>query len=215
MPIGHYFIRIIRYYKTNGFCNTAIHSLTMAKKVIFQNKFVLFYAELTLLKNEDFQLPEYITIECKKSEDEISENDINILTLDRGKDIIQHELKDRFLKEAFIWLIKVRGEFVGFIWSIKKTPVQPYFFPLTDYDVHLFDNEIFPKYRGQGINPVLINYLLYDLKRRGFVRAFMETLIWNSFEIRSLAKTHFRRLASARKFHLVGRDITVWSYEGD
>ena len=152
-----------------------------------------------------------IIIECNKIETDISEEDKKIMELFLYKEIFQDQLKVRFSKGAFIWLVKQDSSLAGFVWSIVQTTVEPYFFPLTKKDVHIFDNVIFPEYRGRGINTILINHVLFELKRMGFVRAFIETHTWNTSEIKSLIKTHFYRLAEARKFHFWGWCLSTWS----
>jgi len=170
----------------------------------------LFYADLLKLPDEQFTLPEEFAVECKKSENEISKEELDTLIFYRRERIIRHQLKDRFSKSSRLWLIKSNGQVAGFVWSVREATIEPYYFPLTSSDIHLFDNEIFYDYRGRGINSHLINYALFALKEEGMSRAYIETAVRNVREIRSLAKTYFSSYGSATKLRILGHNISFW-----
>lgn len=207
MQIQHLFIRIARFYKNDGLSATVRQFILHFRRIPLQNKYIIYCSELMELSNEKPKAPPTFIIECNKSETDISEADKKLLC----KEISQNQLEDRFSKGAFLWLIKHDKSLAGFVWSIIQKPVEPYFFPLTKKDVHLFDNLILPQYRGRGVNTILINHVLFEFKRRGFLRAFIETRAWNSSEIKSLIKTPFYKFAEARKFHFFGRNFSSWS----
>ena len=117
----------------------------------------------------------------------------------RPKGIFNFNLDERFSKGATLWCIIYNNLLSGFVWSIPQFPLEKYFLPLTEKDIHLFDNEIFEDYRGKGINKFLIHHVLYELKNMGYQRAYIETAVWNTPEMRSLAKTPFKRLAIVKK----------------
>lgn len=186
-------------------------------KIIFiiwrqlKNKQILYYAELNERTNDIQNLPSNVTIEGKITKSEISNEDIQILTSARGKLTIECQLDDRFQKGARLWLLKVDGILVGFIWSLGQTTLQQYFFPLTEKDVYLFDNEILELFRNRSFNSFLINQVLLELKRLGKVRVFIDTHQWNIPEQRSLSKTNFKKLGTIRKIRLFHRNIVIWS----
>lgn len=156
-------------------------------------------------------MPQNFAVECRKNFGEILKDEIETLIHYGGERIIRYELKNRFGKGAYLWLMKVDRKAVGMVWTIRQKTLKPYYWPLTPNDVHLFDNEVFRDYRGQGINPFLINYVVFELKQKGFVRAFIETNEINKPEIRSLSKTFFAELGRAKRLHLPGQNITIWS----
>ena len=211
MARGILLYRFFCYYKSHGVLKTIHHSIELIWNSLFRRKHFLFYVDLSGLDGEDYQLPENLTIECRKSEAEISEQELSVLALYRKDRVIKHLLKERFSKDATLWLVNLDSELVGLVWSIKAATIEPYYFPLTDSDVHLFDNEIFSKYRGRGINSHLIDYVLFSLRKEGAARAYIETKVKNIPEIKSLAKTQFRKYGSATKVSLFGRTIMCWS----
>ena len=92
----------------------------------------------------------------------------------------------------------------------KGRTVEPHYFRLGPDDVHLFDFHVFPQYRGQGVNPLLVSYILRSLAAEGQGRAFIEAAEWNQAQLASLRRTPFRRLGSARKFTLFRYTMVCW-----
>jgi GNAT superfamily N-acetyltransferase len=205
------FMRFIRYYKRNGIIGTAHRFLQKIGRLFFPKSDVLFFVDLPGLQNEQFVLPDEFSIDCIKSQAEISKQDLDVLFENIGEKIFIHQIEERFDEGALLWLVKVNGILAGHIWSIQAKTIQPHFLPLTDKDVHLFDDFIFEEFRGRGVNPVLIDYMLGQLKKENMTRTFIETNLTNESEIRSLAKTSFKRFGLARKYHAFGRCFVVWS----
>jgi ribosomal protein S18 acetylase RimI-like enzyme len=89
--------------------------------------------------------------------------------------------------------------------------MERHYFPLGPDDVHLFDFHVFPQYRGQGTNPLLVTRILQGLATEGASRALIEAAEWNQAQLSSLAKTPFRRLGLARKLTIFDRTIVCWA----
>lgn len=176
---------------------------------------MLFSADLARLGNKENIVPGNFKVECHKTEEKIPKQDRSALFSYVGEKIIRFDMKERFGKGSVLWLVKVDDMLVGYIWTISGITIQPHFFPVTDNDVHFFDNFIFEEFRGRGINPVFVDYVLWKVKKQGLIRAFIDTKTTNTPEIRSLAKTHFKPYGLARKLYICGRDITVWTQRPD
>jgi len=205
------FTRLVRYYRRRGIIGTFRRFLQKIMELFLQKPNIIFSVDLPGLKNEKYVLPDNFSVECVKGEDEISIQDLNNLFEHIGQRIFRHQMKERFSKEALLWLVKVNGILAGHVWSIQGRTIQPYYLPLTKKDVHLFDNFIFEELRGRGVNPVLVNYVLAKLKEKDMARAFIETSVANTPEIHSLAKTGFEKYGLARKYHAWGRCLVIWS----
>jgi len=180
----------------------------------FRRQFVIFVAELTKLNHEEIVMPQNFIVECRKNDGEVTKAELETLMYYGGEQIIRYELEERFNKGAYLWLMKVDGEAVGMVWTIRQRTLKPYYWPMTSNDVHCFDNEVFRDYRGRGINSFLINYVVLKLKRKGFIRAFIETSKDNKPEIISLSKTFFAELGRATRLNLLGYNIIIWSKSG-
>jgi hypothetical protein len=122
-------------------------------------------------------------------------------------------MAERFQKGASLWVIKNGAEMVGYGWTVTGRTLEPRFFPLTPYDVYLFDFLIFPQYRGKGMNPLLVRHVLCNLAAQCQGRAFLEVAEWNRPQFSSLRRTPFRRMGSAKKVTLGRRTIVYWTEE--
>lgn len=205
-------LQLSRAVKDKGPLYTARRIIEIFANKLFYKRRILYYADLTLLPNTPYILPKSLRIECVSSKKEISASDIEALYSRRQRKIIEYQFSQRFSKGARLWLIKKSGLLVGILWSMTGKTLEPYYFPLTPKDVHLFDNEIFPDYRSKGINPHLINSVLLCLKKEGKARAYIETRINNISEIKSLSKTHFNAYGSAILWNFFKKNITFHSY---
>ncbi len=201
---------IINYLKNNGSLATLHKIYLILKRKIYQNRFVLYYYDIQEVKNIYFNSSDELYIEIKNRKSDISKLDISKFFVNNIRENIERNIEARFKKGSTVWFLKTQNNFIGFIWSIQKTPIKPYYFPLTDNEIYLFDNEIFKEYRGKGFNTVLINKVLVELKIRGFKRAFIATAIWNDAEINSLSKCRFKRLAIVKNYYLFKKNITIW-----
>ena len=211
MAKQYYVIRFLKLIKKRGFFKTIGQIYYIIRRDYFQNKFIIFYTDLDEISIKEFSLPGGYAIELKKKMSDISPEDlVEIIEHHSIGKIVKVNMEKRFDKGAWLWCIKYKSKLVGFLWSINKTPMEPYFFPLTEKDVHLFNNEIFVEYRGRGINTLLINCVLFNLKKKGFQRTYIETGIWNRPEQRSLSKTFFKAIAVVSKRHRFNRIITTW-----
>jgi ribosomal protein S18 acetylase RimI-like enzyme len=94
---------------------------------------------------------------------------------------------------------------------MQGNTIEPHYFPLTPDDVHLFDFHVFPQYRGQGMNPLLVKHILRSLTDECVGRAFIEAAEWNEAQLSSLRKTEFRYMGWARKIAIFHRTIVCWS----
>jgi ribosomal protein S18 acetylase RimI-like enzyme len=205
------FTRFIRYYRRKGIVNTICHAFQKIRELLFRKPDILFFVDLPRLKNEEYIISDNVGVECVRSEAEISKQDLNMLFEHISEKIFAYYMEERFSKGALLWLVKVDGMLAGYIWSIAQRTIKPYYFPMTEKDVHLFDNFIFEELRGRGINQALVNYVLAKLRKKGLARAFIETNVANTPEIRALAKTGFVKFGLGRKYHIHGYCVAIWS----
>jgi hypothetical protein len=125
-------------------------------------------------------------------------------------DVLKKQIQERFSQGAKLWLLKKDDACMGMVWTIVKTTIEPFYYLIGNQDVHFFNNEIFEPYRGQGLNPTLIEYVLFQMKQAGYVRAYIETSQRNIAEQVSLKKTSFQSVGKAIKNNLGKYSITLW-----
>lgn len=204
-------LRFMHYYRSKGAIMTICRPFQKIRESLFRKPDIVFFVDLPRLENEEYSLPANFSVKCLRSEAELTPQHLNTLFDHIGEKICRYHMEERFSQGALFWLVEVDGRLAGYVWSSEGRTIRSHYFPLTNKDAHLFDNLIFEELRGQGINPVLINYVLTELTRNGLVRAFIETNITNTPEIRSLSKTGFQKFGLARKCHVGERNFVIWS----
>jgi hypothetical protein len=214
MPLKFYYIRLVRYYKRTGLRQVIKRIIEKLYLALFKRDNIVFYYDLTLFDEHKMQNPPNVTIESKTSETQIGKEDLYSLFEHIGEEIILKQLKDRFLKAAVLWMIKVDGKLAGYVWSIGSSKLLgPYYFPLCEKDVFLFDGSVLPQYRGKNIYPLLLANVLHGVKQTCFIRAICDATEWNISVQKSFSKVGMKRLGIVKKFRFLGRNFLLWKKE--
>jgi GNAT superfamily N-acetyltransferase len=174
---------------------------------------VLYARDLLYGDFEGHPLPEGYRVENYEKISNIPVRLIKRITEHYSERILTEDIKNRYGNGACLWCLRNDTEDFGYTWSLVGRAMNPYYFPLLERDTYFFDVFIFPKCRGRGLNSVLMNYLLKYYKSRGCCRAFIETLEWNTAEMRSLAKNGFIKIGLASKRFHRGKCKVTWWYE--
>ncbi|MEN6350228.1 MAG: GNAT family N-acetyltransferase [Syntrophomonas sp.] len=207
--MNYFLIRAVKYYESHGLFQSISRLWILMKRRLFQNAFIIYYSNLINLNPLSQNYLDF-EVESKKKQNDLTEENCRKLYKYQDERILKPKIRDRFDKGAVLWLAKLNDEIVGFIWSIRRHTVKPFFFPLLYNDVYLFDNEIFEDYRGKGINSVFVDKVLMELRSEGYIRAFIDTRIWNISEINSLSKTGFTKLTVVSQIQLFGKNVVIW-----
>jgi ribosomal protein S18 acetylase RimI-like enzyme len=169
----------------------------------------MYYSELQQITTDILLLPQEYLVDSWNREDTSERNIFEVFYKYQDENIVKEKIISRFKRGAELWTIQVSKQIAGFVWSIRGTTIKPYFFPLGPNDVHLFDNEIFPPFRGKGLNSILIDSVLLELKKKGILRAFIETRNWNIAEINSLSKTKLKIFGQVVTLN-IGKKVIIW-----
>jgi len=205
-----FFDRLHRYYGKHGFYKSLKRFCQKAYFAIFKSSAYIYYCDLSDLDPSDYRLPDNYQFEVRESADQILGVEMDSLAGYIGRDILMHQLKERFSRSALLWLGKVEGKVAYFAWTIRQKPLKPYYLPLGDLDALIFDGGVFHGYRGRNINPVFLTQLFCALKKRGLKRALVDVFEWNQSSIHSLTKTPVKLLGIARKVYLPGKNVILW-----
>ena len=162
------------------------------------------------LDDSILNLPQDIIIECKSTYNEVVQPDMQKIINYWDKEMEMDKTRERFEQGAILWIVKLKEDIAGFGWSIRGKMVSPWYLPLTPHDAVLFDFVTFEEYRGRSLYALLLDYILGKLKLEGVSRAFLFIWAWNISSIRGNEKSYFRKFIEARKFHVFGRNITIW-----
>jgi ribosomal protein S18 acetylase RimI-like enzyme len=211
MGLGFWKEKAILYYRKNGFWSSLKQLFVKIHKAMFPEPDIIYYADLVGLPAKESAGPDAIRIVERKTAAEITAEEREVLFDQIGKKLIEPQLTERFARGASAWFVYWKEQFAGMVWTLAGDTMEPFYYFIPPQDVHVFNNVIFPAYRGKGINPVLIETVLARLSERGYVRAYIETLVSNLAERKSLARTRFRPMGIARKKKYGDRQITCWS----
>ena len=205
--------RLGAYYTRHGLGATVRRAAQAARRVLFSGRMVLFHCDLSALSSPTADLPSSLRVEQHKNQTDLSPYDFQAITSFWNPKLARRKVKERFELGASLWLIKVGDELAGYGWTLQGRTVEPHYFPLGPDDAHLFDFHVFPQYRGRGINPLLVSYILGELAPECRGRAFIEAAEWNQAQLASLQRTAFHRLGLARKFTFFRHTMVFWERE--
>jgi len=186
-------------------------SVLTAKRALFAGRMVVFYCDLNGREISATSCPGTLRVKRINALAELSAEDLQEMTIFWNPKLANRNIRERFERGASLWLIKSEHRLAGYGWTLQGRTIEPYYFPLAEDDVHLFDFHVFHQYRGQGINPYLVRQILGSLATTRGGRAFIEVAEWNDAQLSSLRKTPFRCLGSVRSFAILGHTIMSWN----
>ncbi|HEX8817344.1 MAG TPA: hypothetical protein VF753_17755 [Terriglobales bacterium] len=202
--------RIAAYYRRNGLAATVRRSALSTRRALLSGGSVLFYCDLSTLRQPPAPLPKSLTVERVPTRSQLDPRDLEHIVSFWHPPLALRRINQRFAVGASLWLAKVDGNLAGFGWTLAGRTVEPHYFRLGVGDVHFFDFHVFPQFRGQGINPLLVTQILYRLSPDAHRRAFIEAARWNRPQLASLSHTPFQSFGTARLVTIFGRSVVFW-----
>jgi ribosomal protein S18 acetylase RimI-like enzyme len=202
--------RLAVYYKRSGLGATARRAVVELSRTLFSNGMILFYCDLSGRGLGAADLPSSLMVERIRNETDVSPADLEEIINFWNSKLADRLIKERFRRGASLWIVRSEGRLAGYGWTMQGRTMEPYYFRLGPEDVHLFDFYVFPRFRGQGVNPSLVTDILRNLTAECVGRAFIEAAEWNHAQLASLRKTRFHRLGQATKLTIFRRTIVCW-----
>lgn len=198
--------RIVFFFRKNGLRSTIHRSWTAVQRIRHFGKMCLYECSLPMIEPG---LDGGVIVE-RVVDGALAEEDRVRLLDSWDPDAKARQMADRFAAGSELWLARLNGILAGYGWTLQGRTVEPYFFPLQQQDVHLYDFFVYPEFRGQGVNIALVNRILCALDGGTVRRALIECAAWNASQLRSLAKTRFHFYAVASKWDFLGRTLVFW-----
>jgi GNAT superfamily N-acetyltransferase len=171
---------------------------------------VLFYCDLSGVGSSSQAIMNGFRVETRGAVKDFPDSELRQLVEAWNPEVARKQINERFERGARVWIVLETARVVAYGWTNVGSTIEPHFLPLGPNDVHLFDFMVLPEYRGRGINPALVQYILSCLAQERRGRAYIEAADWNSPQLVSLRKTSFVRLGVARKAHLFGKALVLW-----
>ena len=122
-------------------------------------------------------------------------NTIRARRTEKHLEIFHRELADH----GVMWLAIVDGRLGGYLWSRKGKFVPKWFVPLNEEDLQFFAAVTFDEFRGRGIAPALMRYIMQqEMSGRGM--AYVDCAQWNTSAARFFEKAGFTRIATMKRY---------------
>jgi ribosomal protein S18 acetylase RimI-like enzyme len=211
MSVAASISRFAEFYRRHGFAATVSRVQVGLKRKFFAGRMVVFYCDLTDRRLSQPSLAELGKVRQLRAVEDLTTEQFRRMTDFWNPKVASKHIDERFAKGASLWMLECDDQFAGYGWTLQGTTVEPYYFPLTDKDVHFFDFHVFPSFRGRGLNPYLVCTILGEVASQNRGRAFIEAAEWNAAQIASLKKTPFRRYGLVRPFRIFGRAFASWA----
>lgn len=211
MSISNSVARLTEYYRRHGLAETMRRARLAAQRVLFARRMVVFYCDLDGRQLTQPIIGKSAKVARLRTLAELGPEHFKEMTSFWNPKLASQLISKRFDKGASLWLLECEGELAGYGWTLEGSTFEPYYFPLTKNDVHLFDFHVFPRFRGLGLNPYLVNSILGGLMTKTGGRAFIEAAEWNEAQLSSLRKTPFQKLGLVRSFTIFGHTFVSWA----
>jgi ribosomal protein S18 acetylase RimI-like enzyme len=211
MAISTSVSRVAAYYTRHGLRATARRAALAVRRALCLNGMVLLYYDLSEKNWPPVDFPSSNTVEQRRTCAELSPEDLQAMTSFWNPKLAHRNINERFSKGAVLWLMKSEDRLAGYGWTLMGCTIEPHYFPLGQYDVHLFDFHVFPEFRGRKMNPFLVSHILGSLAAEGRGRAFIEAAEWNQAQLSSLERTPLHRFGYARKWTIFRYTIVCWA----
>ena len=189
---------------------------------ILQGSEHLFYLDLSDFQEKKLLLPQNVEISFFTKKEEIPEYILGSLKEFVQKEGMKEEIVDYYVGEILdlykdggtMYVAIVDNNLAAYSWSMtyegNYTPYFP-FFPFIPGDTVLFGAMTLPRYRGQGLFPMILRHGIDHFKKTGKKRVYCSCKAWNTASFRSCEKVGLKELAVARRVEVFGRCISIWA----
>ena len=205
--------RLSEYLKRHGLAATLRRAWLEGKRTIFAGRMAVFYCDLDDRKLRQVNIPTGMRLKRITALSELAPEQLQAITSFWNPKLASQNIRERFEKGASLWLVESEDQLAGYGWTIRGTPIAPYYFPLAPDDVQFFDFYVFPKFRGRALHWLLTGHILHALAVEGSSRAFADTGEWNQAQLASFKMTPFQFLGMVRTYKILGHVITRWDAE--
>jgi len=130
MSISDSISRLTNYLQRHGLIATIRRAVLAAKRTLFSGRMVVFYCDLAAAQPEaPVNLPDSLLVERVASYAGLSQPDFQEMTSFWDSKLAQHNIQERFLKGASLWLVKSEGKLTGYGWTLQGPPSNRFTFP--------------------------------------------------------------------------------------
>jgi ribosomal protein S18 acetylase RimI-like enzyme len=214
MSISNSISRLTDYYRRHGLAATIRRTRLAGERLLFAGRMVVLYCDLDKRRLPPVNVPKAMRVERLQALAELSAEHLQAMTSFWNPKLANRNIRERFEKRASLWLVECEEQLAGYGWTLQGKTIAPYYFPLGQDDVQLFDFYVFPRFRGRAIHWLLTSHILHTLAAEGRSRAFADTGEWNQAQRASFTMTPFRFLGYVRTYNVFGQILNRWVASG-
>ena len=215
MSIRAFYLRTAKYVRRHGLKPTVQRTWREARNQLRYNRDVLFCRDLLQGGFDGHPIPAGCRVERYDKKTGVSKRLLKRIGEEYSEELLQEYVQNRLDKGASLWCLGDEKDDMTYTWALTGRTMKPYYFPLVDEDLHLFDGFTFPPFRGRGLNAVLLDHVLKHYRDEGSLRAYLETHEWNTSVMKLVPKNGFVRIGLARKKLRRGRCKVTWWLDED
>ncbi len=174
----------------------------MLRDKVFGPHFLIYAAKSTL-KSENLLLFKGLTIQSYENWSQIAPF---------LKDIIKIDLKDEYWgkPEWFdlgwrLWMGTFNGQPAILSWTRSGRQSSDFFYPLTEDCILIWQTVTFSRFRGKGIFPILLHYILETMLEQGVEMVYVSCRDFNYPSSKAILKAGFKLIGYGRKNRFTGR----------
>jgi GNAT superfamily N-acetyltransferase len=213
MNVALYAKWTLDHMREKGFLSAVRRIIEVVRQRVFHGQSFIFCMEISRVDPGSLTLQEHVTFERKQSMADISPEDMARLASVTNERVARRDMEARFDSGSDLWLARIDGTIAGYQWSVRRAPPGNFYFPFLDNDAYCWDGWTYKEYRNRNISRWLDIYMTGELKKEGVERMFWTIYAWNKASLRVLAKEpNAYQFGRARKTHVFGRDLVLWSY---
>lgn len=195
------FIKILRYFRENGFKAVLLKTSHKIYYSLMPAWNFLYYMDLMNADDCKEQEGTGYKIVNRDSESSLEPEESAALQSHLGPDVYKKQTDMRFDQHySRLWLAKDGSRVLGFAWTVIQNTVEPFYWPLTEKDVHIYHVMVFPENRGKGIAGQILKKIISAYKQEDCQRIYVEVLTSNHSSNRLMCKSGFRVYGVGRRF---------------
>ena len=189
MP-NHTMQRIVRFVRRRGLVAIPGTLITHTWRSLFANYHLCFSMSGESFKQSQF-VPGLKIVRCD-NEGEIAPDHLEQIFVEEGPESIS-QLRQNFTQCGILWLGLIDQSVVAYQFSRRGCNTTRYLVNLRPEDLVIYATMTFAKWRGRGINPAMMQYIVEkELAGRG--TAYVNCKGWNKASIRGILKAGFKPL---------------------
>jgi hypothetical protein len=201
---------IKRKILSGGVLSTVKIIINRSVDKIFHREIVLFYIDIPSYSLNPQEIGKHLIGREVRSFNDLSSKDIESIRDYAGEKYIA-ECKRRFANNWRLFFAYMDNQLAGACWAVtNNSDLKTKIVPLLDGDVALIDGWTIPAFRGKNIYPFIMSFIVTQIKKEKFKRAFGYGPKWNIPSLNGCRKAGFQDILVYESYIIFGNEVVIW-----